>query len=396
MGVHDDRRATAAERRRRVIEVFDRQFNLKDERSAVRRFGALLDEPRVIVANADIDGLVSSMMLASVSQWRVGAIIDKRGYLHHPHRSPFLNPDSLATTAVGVDVFSLRFPSAANHPVLYGGDVSRAQAAPLRRHDERVAAASVDLPMVNPSLWVGTEARLGSAHALGMPYKYPFGTAQVLLAVLEAVGRPPRFFDRQFLPWLVANCDGGVDTIRTYAWNAEVWWSALAAVVGPSSQSEALYRLATTQRPNEFVDADHRLRYEYPETSPNLNGKWNLRNTTPGALAAVTSLITDLSGWPDPFLDGVSSLSTWQSVEPHRAVLPVSGLTKINAQDLEALLVEASSAIHLNFSVFKERGTALGWMLLDPAASSLIQGDVPIEESDVGDPEGVPDADALD
>lgn len=78
MGVHDDRRATAAERRRRVIEVFDRQFNLKDERSAVRRFGALLDEPRVIVANADIDGLVSSMMLASVSQWRVGAIIDKR------------------------------------------------------------------------------------------------------------------------------------------------------------------------------------------------------------------------------------------------------------------------------------------------------------------------------
>jgi len=35
-------------------------------------------------------------------------------------------------------------------------------------------------------------------------------------------------------------------------------------------------------------------------------------------------------------------------------------------------------------------------MLLDPAASSLIQGDVPIEESDVGDPEGVPDADALD
>jgi len=55
-----------------------------------------------------------------------------------------------------------------------------------------------------------------------------------------------------------------------------------------------------------------------------------------------------------------------------------------------------SAVPHLNFSVFKERGTALGWMLLDPAASSLIQGDVPIEESDVGDPEGVPDADALD
>ncbi len=39
---------------------------------------------------------------------------------------------------------------------------------------------------LNLSAWVGIGALLGSTSPKGMPYKYPLGTAQLLLAVLEA------------------------------------------------------------------------------------------------------------------------------------------------------------------------------------------------------------------
>jgi len=393
MGVDNDRRTTAPERRARVIKTLNSAFDLAEPGSAVNRFGGILDEQRTLIANADIDGIVSSMMVASVTDWRVGVLVDKTAYRHHASTDPRSAVD-LSSTYVGVDVFSTRFPNVSNHPVLFGGDLSRAWSVPLRAHDERMRACAGTLPVINASLWYGIEARLGSAHASGLPYKYPFGSAQILLAVLESLGRGPRFFDRQYLPWLVANCDGGVDTIRSYAWNAETWWSALAAVVGPASHSETLYRLATNQRPNEFLDADRRLRYEEPERSRFLNSKWNLTSTTAVALRAVVSLVTDLTGWPDPFIDGVQGLEEWTTVEPRRGVLPVSGLTKLSTAELSQSLEEAAEAIHLNFSVFRERGTALGWMLASPSRPGEPAAEIPVEVSDVGDPESTPDDDA--
>lgn len=67
-------------------------------------------------------------------------------------------------------------------------------------------------------------------------------------------------------------------------------------------------------------------------------------------------------------------------------------MTKLDTERLDALLAEAASAVHVNFSVFKERRAALGWMLVDPPPPGTGRVDVPMEESVVGDPEGVPDA----
>lgn len=391
MGVDQDRRDTARARRALVIDSLSVGLDPNEPSSQVSRLRSLIDEHRIVVANADIDGLVSSMMLASVTDWRVGVMVDKTTYRYHPSVATGVGVPLSAESLFGVDVFSPLFPNVSNHPVLFGGPASAKPSGVLMvGHDARMLQSADDHIVVNPSLWAGVAARLGSAHPNGMDYKYPFGTAQVLLAVLEVIGLAPRFFDRQYLPWLVANCDGGVDTIRTYAWNAETWWSALAAAVGPSSSSESLYRLATHQRPSEFMDADRRLRWEEPDRSRWLNSKWNLTETTPEALSAVVSLVTDLSGWPDPFLGGVVSLETWPEVSPDRGVLQVDGITKANPVEIEHHVARAGAALHMNFSKFRERGTALGWMTATPAPITA-PSDAPIEETDVGNPASTPD-----
>lgn len=139
--------------------------------------------------------------------------------------------------AYGVDVFSPLFPSISNHPVYFGANTKTPISVrdALMSFDSDMRDAVNNNRSINLSAWVGIAATRGNQDPKGMPYKYPLGTAQLLLAVLEAAGLNPRLFDRQFLPWLIANCDGGVDSIRTYAWNVETWWSALAAAVGPQA-----------------------------------------------------------------------------------------------------------------------------------------------------------------
>jgi hypothetical protein len=160
--------------------------------------------------------------------------------------------------------------------------------------------------------------------------------------------------------------------------------------VGPASNSESLYRLATTQRPSEFLDADRRLRWEEPDRSRYLNSKWNLVAADPEALSTIVAWITDLSGWPDPFLGGCDSLDSWVQVRPERGVLQVQGITNLPIETLQAQLSGAASAIHMNFSRFRERGTALGWMGAVPTAARPLD-ELPFEESGVGDPESNPD-----
>lgn len=391
MGVDQDRRDTARLRRSLVIEALSRELDPTNAASSIARLAPLLSGPATVIANADIDGLVSSMMVGAVADWRVGVLVDKDSYRVHPHLADAFSANLESLGLVGIDVFSSRFPNVSNHPVLFGGAPSEQPwGRAVTAHDNRMQAASQAHPVLNPSLWVGVSARLGSAHAQGFDYKYPLGTAQILLAVLESLGRSPRFFDRQYLPWLVANCDGGVETIRAYAWNAETWWSALAAAVGPASNSESLYRLATTQRPSEFLDADRRLRWEEPDRSRFLNSKWNLTSSESDALATVVSWISDLSGWPDPFVGGVASLPTWVQVRPNRGVLQVQGITNLPIDSLNAQLDGAATAIHMNFSRFRERGTALGWMSAD-LAEAAASDELPFEESGVGDPGSIPD-----
>lgn len=390
MGVDADRQATFRDRKRNIVQAFNAHMSLTPG-SAVSRFGAALREDRTMIAGSDIDGIVSAMMLASVSTWRIGALAMKsEAILVSPHRGT--PAELLADTTrppFGIDVFSRLMPTASNHPVLFG---TTSRTSPgwrrdlLADFDQRIAADAEAQGALNPSLWTGIKATLGSQSHDGIPYKYPLGTAQLLLAVLEIAGAPPRFYDRQYLPWLVANCDGGIQTIRQYPWNVEVWWSALAAVAGPASQSEALYRLVTDQRPTEFIDVDRRLRYDEPGRSQWLNTKWNLKSQSPEAITQVVQLISDLSGWPDPFEGGVELLGKWISHHPSRNVLPLTGMTALGEDRVRAHLDTALEGLHVNFSVFKERGTALGWMTADarPEIDQLL-GEAPPEVDD--DPE---------
>lgn len=367
MTVDQDRQDTAGARRTSIIKALNEGFDVSSEYSAVSRFKkqAAASEPYFIVGNADIDGLVSAQMLAAATNWKIAALIDRNGDIRlHPD---FESTQNLIGTGrvYGVDVFSPLFGGVSNHPVLFG-TTPRTNAAlrtDLETFDSVMSESVDEFGTLNLSAWVGIGALFGSRSPRGMPYKYPLGTAQLLLAVLEGAGLNPKIYDRQYLPWLIANCDGGVDTIRTYAWNAETWWSALAAAVGPASHSEAIYRLVTGQRPNEFLDMDRRLRYDEPERSKWLSTKWNLVSSSNDALSAVSGWISDLSGWPDPFRGGLAGLPLWRTISPTRNVMNLSGITKMDPHVRSSHLSAAREALHVNFSIFKERGTALGWSL---------------------------------
>lgn len=396
MGVDQDRRDTARERRTRIIRALDENLSLAAPGSPAARLKDAIENPaspRVIVANVDIDGLVASMMLNSVAGWEIGALITRSDrLLLHPD-TPAISELIDAGTLLGVDVFSPLFPNVSNHPVLFGTTPRTHSSVreKLAAFDERMLARATDLGAINLSAWTGIKATFGSKHPDGIPYKYPLGTAQSMLAVLEVAGHAPRLYDRQYLPWLIANCDGGLETIRNYPWNVETWWSALAAAVGPHSHSEAIYRLVTTQRPTEFIDIDRRLRYDEPDRSAALNSKWNISSSSNADLALVTSLISDLSGWPDPFKGGVKSLDSWTEIRPSRNVLSTAGLTMQDPARVDAHLANALAAIHMNFSVFRERGTALGWMRdrSIPEVDALL-GDAP-DEDIVDEEAAIPD-----
>jgi hypothetical protein len=390
---------TAGSRRKAIINSLNAGFNTSDVNSHVSVFRDLLKEgaPRHMLANADIDGLVSAQMLSAASGWKIGGLIDRSGNIRvHPS---FASAQDLIDTneVFGVDVFSPLFSGISNHPVFFG-TTPRTPASvrdELQAFDAEMRNAIYYHHTLNLSGWVGIGALFGSKSAYGLPYKYPLGTAQLLLAVLEAAGLKPKIYDRQYLPWMIANCDGGVDTIRTYAWNAETWWSALAAAVGPASHSEAIYRMVTNQRPNEFLDMDRRLRYDEPDRAAFLNTKWNLTSSTPECLQAVAGLISDLSGWPDPFLDGVAELDKWSINKPTRNVLNLSGVTKLDPAIRRAHLDAARIGMHVNFSIFKERGTALGWSLAytDPKMEAILGTTTVIEDIPEDEPT-IPDLSA--
>jgi hypothetical protein len=336
--------------------------------SAASRFRALLaaDEERRLVASCDIDGVVASMMLAAISRWRVGALIlSSERVALHPEFASLEDLAQRRETLFGVDVFSTAYPSVSNHPLLWGtrrlgGSVEAGRSTDV--YDELIRATAKTRLFLNPSLWVGIGATISHAgNPLASRYRYPLGTSQFLLALLELVDRSPRMFDRQYLPWLVANCDGGLDSIRTYAFNVPMWWSALAAAVGPSSLSEQLFQLASQQRPNDFESVTHRLRSESPEVSERLTDDWNLRTNDVQTAGVVAKWISEISGWPDPFLGGTASLTDWRIVEPVRGVLKLSGLPLGGVEGVRRHLDASVRALHTSFSFF-DGDWRLGWL----------------------------------
>lgn len=365
MPVDEDRQKTAQARRRNIISSLSANFDVRDD-SPVSRLGrAIADEaPRTLVVNSDVDGLTAAMMLASVSNWRIGALVDKYGYRTTPGVALPHQPGETREDLFGVDVFSPLFSNVSNHPIFFGpkpGGDARLKSL-LTPFDESMRGAAATLGVVNAAAWAGIEAMGSSESPTGMPYKYPLGTAQLMLAALEGSGNAPKFFDRQYLPWLVANCDGGLETIRIYSWNAEMWWSALAAVVGPASLSEHIFQTAATQRPGQFLDTDRRLRYEEPNRSLCLNTKWNLADDRPETISTFVGLVMDWTGWPDPFIGGHDSISGWDRVSPTRATLKKDGLTNKSDDEIKRHLDAAKRSIHMGFSSF-DGAIRLGWSL---------------------------------
>lgn len=323
MAVDDDRRQTAGRRRELIIETFSRELDVTITGSAAARLRDLMSDhsQRHLIVSGDIDGLASAAMLArsAPADWRAIALIVKSGdVLLHPD---FVSGTDLAE-CFGVDVYSTLYDNVSNHVALWGSKKPGSSAEGLaiaKAYDTEVVRRAQTTLLATPSLWAGIQ---GSQSRADLPdsagYRYPLGTVHVLLALLEAIGRSPRLFDREYLPWLLANCDGGLKTIRDYPHNVPLWWSSLAAAVGPATLSESLYQTAARQAPIAFVDSVNRLRAESHlvkgAPAQHLNDDWNLRSQSPEAIAAVTKWISSLSGWPDPFLGGASGLKDWVRV----------------------------------------------------------------------------------
>lgn len=372
MSVEEARRQTAPTRRAKIIETLSRELDRLQDRSAAQRLGDLIaGATRPMVVSADIDGLVSAAMLAQVTGWRAVALVVKsdKVYLHPDVADTDLAMDSL----FGVDVFSTRFPSVSNHVALWGGRALGGDPGILvlsGAYDSAVQAAAERTLLANPSLWAGVEGSYSSSSAANRPtsamYRYPLGTAQFLLALLEASGYPPRLFDREYLPWLIANCDGGVESFEKFHWNAPMWWSCMAAAVGPASLSEHVYQVVRNQRPNEFRDVVNRLRSEDAATALHLSGDWNLRSQGLDDIEPVLRWITAISGWADPIRGGADNLSEWTVVTPAKGTMDIARLPTAQ-QGLSGVEVfkmhlrNSLRAVHTNFAFFNP--DRLTWML---------------------------------
>ena len=323
-----------------------------------------------MLVSSDIDGLVSASMLASVaSGWKIVAFVAQSQRLFVHPSVVHARPDNI----FGIDVFSTHFDNVSNHVAFFG---RRRLQIPLvleafREWDAQVTASSERHLLAVPAIWAGTEACYEDAErATSAKYKYPFGTAHILLALLEAGGIPPRFYDRHFLPWLVANCDGGVSTYTEHAYNAEIWWSTLAGAVGPASLTEQIYTRVSQMRPHDFINAVNRLDRERNSALPAwLDDKWNLVNESRETIVQTLRWIDELTGWGDPVLDGVGEFGEWIEIPITRensGVVYIGGenaaKTKAEPELAAASIRSAIGAINANFYFGGYSGSRFNWV----------------------------------
>ncbi len=113
----------------------------------------------------------------------------------------------------------------------------------------------------------------------------------------------------------MANCDGGVKTYVPFSYNTRVWWPVLAGAVGPGSLTDHIYSLVDEMRPNDFLDAVHRLDRERPHGEPPwLNDAWKLSSPTLPVVKRALRWMADLTGWRDPVRGGIDGLDTWLEI----------------------------------------------------------------------------------
>lgn len=343
---------TVTQRRRIAIEALGRELDGADPSSSAARLGRRLANPRPLAVSADIDGIVSAAMLASVAAtWDVVALVVKsERILVHPSVASAMPADLVA-----VDLFSLKHDSISNHVVKYGAKQPRLAnlSAAWRRWDAAVDAAATQRLMAVPSIWAGTQGCYEDADkATSSKYKYPLGTAQLVLALLEAAGHPPRFYDRDYLPWLLANCDGGVSTYTKHSYNARVWWPVLAGAVGPASLTEQVFRLVDGMRPHDFHDKVNALDRERQARREKrwLNDQWNLADERRDTLARTLQWICDLTGWRDPLRGGIGDLGAWVEM-PLRpgGLVEMAGITQADEARKVQLIDSAVDALNANF-----------------------------------------------
>lgn len=224
-----------------------------------------------------------------------------------------------------------------------------------------------------PSLWANTQGGYeGPGRADSSTYKYPLGTAQILLAMLEVSGCSPKFFDRTYLPWLVANCDGGVSTYTRYADNARVWWPVMAGAVGPGSLTEQVFELVDRARPHDFLDAVHRLDRERQASGAArwLNDKWNLDGQSIPVLQDTLRWLTNLTGWRDPVRDGIDGLDSWvvrpltSSAQVYYTSTGPSGVLKATDDPDKAAqrILDGEWALNVNFYQGGRSGSRFNWV----------------------------------
>lgn len=359
--------STAAARRKIAIEALSRELDASNPASSASRLGALLSGPHAMAASADIDGLVSATMLGSVApSWEVVALqVQSTTMLVHPSVAQGMPADLVA-----VDLFSVNHHSISNHVVKYGSRGLRLAGlrAAFQAWDASIDTAGQTYLQAVPAIWAGTE---GSYEDAGRPYsskyKYPLGTAQILLAMLEASGHPPKFFDRHYLPWLVANCDGGVSTYTKYAWNARVWWPVMAGAVGPASLTEQVFRLVDGMRPHDFADTVNALDRERAANGEQawLDDNWNLAGPRTSTIERALRWLCDLTGWRDPLRGGIDGLKHWvqQPVNGSGAV-PIAGPSRVSTATEAAAIAavgSASTALSANFYHGGFSGSRFNW-----------------------------------
>lgn len=327
----------------------------------------MLGAPRPMAVSGDIDGLVSATMLGSVAaDWEIVAFqLGSSSMLVHPSVAGGVPADTVA-----VDLFSIGHDSISNHVVKYG--TLKLQLPGLRAAfaawDAAVDTAGMTKLQAVPAIWAGTEgSREGAEQPTSSKYKYPFGSAQILLAMLEASGHAPKFFDRRFLPWLIANCDGGVSTYTSYPWNARVWWPVMAGAVGPASLTEQVFRLVDGMRPHEFVDAVNALDRERAAAKEELwlDDQWRLVNTATPTIVRAIEWLCELTGWRDPVRGGVQNLHSWVTTPVKGSdMVYLGGPNKVNASSEQlavASLAGAVTGLNANFYHGGKSGSRFNW-----------------------------------
>lgn len=354
-----------SERRVLAMAALSNNVDASRESSAASQLGRLVDEStsRPMVVSGDVDGLVTATMLGTVAPWKIVAVIlGSKKILVHPDY-----PDRPGDI-FGVDVFSLNFDNISNHIVLFGSKKKQNMPATLeafREWDSRVMAENSSRTFLVPSIWAGTEASYSDRdRATSSKFKYPLGCAQLLLALLDGLGMAPKFYDRRFLPWLVADCDGGVLSLQTYRENVEMWWGLMAGAIGPGSMTWEIHNLVTDMRGDSFDTVKDRLKIECRSKGiePFLNDAWNLAKADAETLIRFAQWLQEISLWADPFDGGVENLRDWNIVEvtpesEGKVYLASKGDDAANAAIIETAAAEALNA---NFRMGGE-GDRFNW-----------------------------------